>query len=107
MAAPSSERKTRIAIDKNLEKYRLQLEQALEEKIVEVRPEVGVPILEKLAYVSDEELSDLYLNLLAKASVSDTAQFAHPAFIAIISSLTPDEALLLKVMGQQTQFPFL
>ena len=93
--------RARIALEKNLEKYRSRLENVREEQIVEVRPELGVPILEKLGYVSDEELSDLFVNLLEKASIAESAQFAHPAFIAIINSLSPDEAALLKAMIPQ------
>jgi hypothetical protein len=99
--------RTRISLERNLEKYRSRLEEVNEDKIVEVRPELGVPILEKLGYVSDEELSDLYINLLARASIAETAHFAHPAFIAIINNLTPDEALLLKAIGPAKDIPFL
>ncbi len=99
--------RTRLAVENNLEKYRKRLEAVPEEEITPVRPEIGVPILEKLCYVTDEELSDLYVNLLAKASCVDTAQFAHPSFVNIINNLSPDEAVLLKEMHRRDALAFL
>jgi hypothetical protein len=93
--------RAKIALEKNLEKYREEIKHLPEEKVAPVLPEIGVPILEKLSYVTDEELSDLYVNLLAKASCVDTVQFAHPAFANIINNLSPDEALLLKELDRR------
>ncbi len=98
--------RSRLALQKNLEKYRAQIERLPEEKTVPVPPEVGVPIAEKLSYVSDEELSDMYINLLAKASSSDTAKFAHPSFVNVINNLCPDEAVLLKEVRRRVALPF-
>src|SRR5262245_34720346 len=60
--------RSRIALKRNLEKYREEIKHLPEEKVTPVPPEIGVPIAEKLGYVTDEELSDLYVNLLARAS---------------------------------------
>lgn len=86
---------SQITLKRNLERFREKLEGVADEKVAPVAPEVGVPIAEKLAYVSDEKLSELYLNLLAKAANSDTAGQAHPSFVNVINNLSPDEALLL------------
>jgi hypothetical protein len=99
--------RTRIALKRNLDKYRSEIEHLPEEKISDVPPEVGIPIMEKFVYVTDEELSNLYVNLLAKASCFDTAQYAHPSFVNIINSLSPDEAALLKEMHRQGALAFL
>jgi hypothetical protein len=99
--------RSRIALEKNLEKYRRQMESVTEDKTVPVPPELGVPIAEKLTYVSDEQLSDMYINLLAKASSSNTAKFAHPSFVNVINSLCPDEALLLKEIRELENVAFL
>lgn len=99
--------RARIALKKNLEKYRKQLESIPEAKVIPVAPEVGVPVAEKLCYVMDEELSDLYINLLAKASCIETAKFAHPSFVNIINNLCPDEAILLKELRGGRSLPFL
>jgi len=90
--------KARMVAERNLDKYRKQLESVPEEQIANVPPEIGVPITEKLTYVTDDEISDLYVNLLAKASTVSTAQLAHPSFTHLIDSMSPDEALLIKVL---------
>lgn len=88
--------RARIFLDKNLEKYRERIEQIPEEKIIQVAPEIGVPIAEKLAYIRDDRLSDLYVLLLTKASCVDTVSQAHPSFVNVINNLSPDEAQLLE-----------
>ena len=69
-----------------------------QEQIVEVPPEVGVPILEKFSYVSNDEIRNMYINLLANSSILNTANKAHPSFVKIIDSMSPDEAIFLKYL---------
>lgn len=78
---------SRLYLEKNLEEYRVLLEHVPEEKIVPVAPEIGVPIAEKLTYVRDVKLADLYVTLLAKASNIDTISEAHPSFVNVINNL--------------------
>ncbi len=98
--------RARLVVENNLEKYRESLKDVPESEIVPVRPEVGVPILEKLMYVTDDELSNLYINLLSKASTAQTAGMAHPSFVHIINCLSPDEAILLKTIRKKASLPF-
>lgn len=84
-----------LCLKHNLEKYAERIKEIPSESIVEAAPEVAIPILEKLSYVTNEELRDLYIELLAKASIKDELDKAHPSFINIINSLSPDEAGLL------------
>jgi hypothetical protein len=99
--------RARITLERNLEKYRNQLQAIPEADIISVTSEVGVPIAERMAYVADDALSDLYVNLLAKASTLQTSRFAHPAFIHIIDSLSPDEAGYLREIQRRGRVPFL
>lgn len=99
--------KARIALEHNFEKYRAQLEDIPEDRISTIPPEIGVPIVEKLSYVKDNELSALYVNLLAKASTLDTSHFAHPSFVNVINNLCPDEAIYLKELHKRGELPFL
>jgi Abortive infection alpha len=78
--------RSRIALERNLEKYREALESVPEEKIVPVAPEIGVPVAEKLQYVREDRLSDLYVRLLASASNVDRLSFAHPSFVNVINT---------------------
>ena len=48
--------RSRIALESNLERYRVRMEQVPQEKVIAVAPEIGVPIAEKLAYVRDENV---------------------------------------------------
>lgn len=98
--------KARISLENNLEKYRNRLKNTLKEEITEVPPEIGVPIGEKIAYVTNKELSDMYIELLAKASTISTASFAHPSFVNVINNLSPDEAVLLKTLRTSQSLPF-
>lgn len=84
----------------NLKQLAKRFSEIPPEKIVEAPPEIAVPIAEKLAYVSNEELRNLYIELLAKASTKDLNENAHPSFINIINSLSPDEAILLKILNK-------
>lgn len=88
--------KSKLSIQKNLESYRKKLENIPEDKIISVAPEIGVPIAEKLSYVSDESISNLYVNLLAKASSAEHVHNAHPSFVNVINNLSPDEAKILE-----------
>ena len=72
--------RSRIYLEKNLEDYRARLEHLPQEKVVPVAPEIGVPIAEKLTYVRDTKLADMYVTLLAKASNADFVWEAHPSF---------------------------
>ncbi|MHB1332057.1 MAG: DUF4393 domain-containing protein [Sulfuriferula sp.] len=98
--------RSRIALERNLESYRKNLESIPEEKIAEVAPEIGVPIAEKLAYVLDERLSEMYVKLLATASNIDTLGDAHPSFVNVINNLSPDEAHFLEYFVTHPNAPF-
>lgn len=92
--------KSKINIQNNLNIYRQKLETISEENIQSVVPEIGVPILEKLMYVSDETLVDLYTELLAKASDKEQCKSTHPSFVNIINNLSPKESKLLDVIDK-------
>ncbi len=99
--------RTKFIFSKNLEKYRKQLEDIPNKGICKVLPEIGVPILDKLTYVSDEDISDLFVNLLAKASTLDTVNSAHPSFIHIINSISSDEAKILAFLKDKSLIPYI
>lgn len=88
--------KAKIALESNLERYRNKLKDTLPDEVCEVPPEIGVPIAEKLSYVTNEELSEMYTELLANASQINKANVAHPSFVNVINNISPDEAILIK-----------
>ncbi|EHU1558918.1 DUF4393 domain-containing protein [Acinetobacter baumannii] len=95
-----------LRLKDNLVKYADRLKDFPEEEIVQAPPEVAMPIMEKLSYVTNEELKELYIELLAKASIKDLNDSAHPSFINIINNLSPDEALLLGYLKDRPYLPY-
>ncbi len=74
-----------------------KLENIPPENIVPPEPYIGVPALQQISYCMDnEELRNMYANLLARAMNKDTKNDVHPSFVEIIKNLSPDEAVLLK-----------
>ena len=68
-----------------------------EEKLVEPEPYVAIPAIQQLSYCqNNEDLRDLYANLLAASMNTDKKWQVHPAFVDIIKQLTPDEAKIIK-----------
>ncbi|GAB4045614.1 DUF4393 domain-containing protein [Spirosoma litoris] len=96
----------RLNMENKFERYRKKLEAVPVEKIAVVPPEIGVPIMESLTHTTNENLSELFLNLLAKASHVDTAGEAHPAFISIIKELAVDEAKILQLLNNNNVLPY-
>lgn len=87
--------KRNLIFTKNMEKLRKKLNEIDEDKLAVVPPELGVPIIDKLTYTSAEEIADMFINLLTKASSRETCNEAHPRFLEIISNLAVDEAKIL------------
>lgn len=104
-----------------LEKWILQKEyniaetkKLLEEKLKNVKPEnieqpeahVAVPALQYLSYCMDnEELREMYANLLANSMNNVIKHGVHPGFVEIIKQLSPDEAKVMKYFSQHQKVP--
>lgn len=75
-------------------------------KIVPPNSYVAVPALQAISYsISSKELCNLYANLLAKSMVSETKDNVHPAFVEIIKQLSPNDALVFKIISVQEAVP--
>lgn len=71
-------------------------------------PLLAGPLLESLRYVGHEEtLCDLYANLLAASMDSKTAKNAHPGFVPILQSMSPDEAKILRLFSSEGSAPLI
>lgn len=74
-----------------------KLEHVAEDKIVTPNAYVAVPAIQAISYSMDsEELRNLYANLLAKSMNIDTKDYVHPAYVNIISQMTPLDAKILQ-----------
>ncbi len=79
-----------------------------EENIITPEPQVAVPTVEALRYTGhDENLRELFANLLASAMNKTTSQNAHPSFVSIIKNLSSQEALLVKRFCKEYSFPLI
>ena len=96
----------RAIFESNMKKLELELAKAAEEgkTIAPCPPEIGCTVVEQLGYVSDPELSELFVRLLRRSCVKEESQLAHPRFVSIVNSLSPDEARLLKATSQEDFF---
>lgn len=86
----------------------------LEEKLKNVPPEqiqppeayIAVPALQYISYCMDnQELRDMYANLLASSMVNVVKNGVHPGFVEIIKQLCPDEAKILRYFSSHTVIP--
>ena len=69
-------------------------------------PHIAVPAIQYISYCMDnEELRDMYANLLANSMNSVVKNGVHPGFVEIIKQLCPDEAKFLKYMMSHPRVP--
>ncbi|HAT51111.1 MAG: DUF4393 domain-containing protein [Nitrospirae bacterium] len=74
-----------------------KLKNTPKEELVSPRPMIAQPALEGMALTLDEEdLFDLFSNLLAKSMIKQHKDTIHPGFIAVLKEMTPLEARLAR-----------
>ncbi len=88
--------KFKLNFEKRLNDYKEKLEKVPDEDICEVNPQIGTPLIEKLSYTTNDEIADLFTNLLTKASSTKTVNLAHPSFVQLVERLSVDEARIIK-----------
>lgn len=100
--------RSKISLEINLERYREKMSQTPIEQVIPVAPEIGVPVAEKLSYVADTDLREMYITLLSRASSKTTQSTVHPSFVNVLNNLSPDEALLLSFFQRNAgQSPYI
>ena len=99
--------KARINYKHRLEQYQKKMEDVKEEDKCEVHPEIGVPIMQVLHYTTNDDIAEMFTNLLTSASIKQTAEYAHPAFVEIIKHMSPDEAKIVKYLKGQVFIPYI
>ena len=86
----------------------MKLENVQPELIEPPEPYIAVPALQYISYCMDnDELRDMYANLLANSMNSVVKDGVHPSFVEIIKQLSPDEAKFLKYMTDNSAIPTL
>ena len=71
---------------------------------IQARPSIAIPILAALCGLEDDNiLTELCLNLLARALDTERTKEVHPAFVKVIEQLAPDEVLILYALRRQNR----
>lgn len=84
----------------------LKLHDVAPELIESPEPHIAVPAIQYISYCMDnEELRDMYANLLANSMNKIVKDGVHPSFVEIIKQLCPDEAKVLKTIYSQPTVP--
>ncbi len=99
--------RSKITFRRNLEIYEKKLQQIDEKDLCEVPQQIGLPIIDKLTIVNQEELSHAFTNLLVKASSHKTINIVHPAFLNTLNDISQDEAILLMALSDNLMHPFI
>jgi len=99
--------KARLNFKNRLEQYRKKMDVVEMEKRCEVHPEIGVPIMQILHYTTNDDIAEMFINLLASASITSMAGSAHPAFVEIIKQMSPDEAKIVQYLKGKDFIPYL
>lgn len=74
-----------------------KLENISPELIESPEPHIAVPAMQYISYCMDnEELREMYANLLANSMNKVVKNGVHPGFVEIIKQLSPDEAKILR-----------
>ena len=90
-----------------------KLEQLLWEKLKCIPPEniipptakIAVPTIQKASITEEQEIRELYANLLASSMNSVMKNGVHPGFVEIINQLSPDEAKILNYFFSHNTVP--
>jgi len=78
------------------------------DKLVTPSLMIAGPALEALRFAaSNEQIREMYVNLLATSMDEDTVQLAHPSFVEFLRQMTPDEVRVLQVFNFQRLIPLL
>jgi len=98
--------------------HRLRLERAmqkLESRYKEIPtgertqppPEIAELVLEEVVKIDDERLSDMFIELLANASLNSPERRVHRAFVGTLKEMVPDEALIVQDLRRNQFVPFI
>lgn len=83
-----------------------KLEGTSPELIESPAPHIAVPTIQYISYCMDnEELREMYANLLANSMNKVVKNGVHPGFVEIIKQLSPDEAKVLRHLYKNSLVP--
>jgi Abortive infection alpha len=68
--------------------------------------EIAQPILEELLIVDNEQIREMFIQLLAKAAFIKSSRTVHRGFATTLREMVPDEAIILKASANNKFIPF-
>lgn len=75
-----------------------------EERLTAAHPHLTGKVIESLRYLEEDNvLTELFLNLLARAIDKERVSEAHPAFASVIAQLSPDEAVVIFHLNEKNR----
>lgn len=85
-----------------------KLEHVPEDRIATPPIEVVGPAIESLRFTGhQEDLRNLFANLIANSMDIKTVKDSHPGFVEIIKNLSSEEAKILKLFATRNSFPLI
>lgn len=87
--------KSNIWFENSMKKYKEKLDKVPDEEIINVPPEIGLKIIDELLKLTNEDIAELFIELLTCASNINTVKNAHPSFITVIKNISSDEARII------------
>ncbi|MEK5215253.1 DUF4393 domain-containing protein [Psychrobacillus sp. FSL H8-0487] len=92
-----------VFLKHHMEKYKENMEKIPEEEIAIVPPTLGLKIIDELLTVTNEDIAELFINLLTNASTLSGVRYAHPSFIEVIKNISEDEAKIINEVYHRQQ----
>jgi len=78
-----------------------RLQNVPHDQITEPSPRIMVPAMQALTYTgSDEDIREMFANLIAADFTKDGKRHIHPSFVELIKQMTPLDANTLKVFAE-------
>ncbi len=99
--------KTKPRFEKRIEKLVANLNEIPVSDRAELHSSIAFPALDQLSIETDEDISDLYINLLTKTSSLSEGREAHPSFINALRNMCNDEAKLIEYFRDKIEIPFI
>lgn len=93
--------KSRLIHERNIKLLTKAFEPIPEDKVLEIAPEMSIPILERLSYTSSDEIAAMFVELLGKAANQEKIYLAHPAFRFMIERMSVDEAKIIEYLSHK------
>ncbi|MGN0264388.1 MAG: DUF4393 domain-containing protein [Oliverpabstia sp.] len=83
-----------------------KLQETPVENIITPPSYVAVPALQAISYcMDDDQLRDMFAELLAHAMNTDTVDNVHPTYVEIIKQMSPYDAVVFKKLVKQIVIP--